>query len=93
MLCFLKLVVSIYVIKCLCVFAASLFVKGPTESVLEGDSVTLECLDTESELNMSSVHFEKLSRVRFNYTVVIIHSVLVMKCLHHSIVYFLMPTE
>lgn len=48
---------------CVC-FAASLFVKGPTESVLEGESVTLECLDSESELNMSSVHFEKMSRVR-----------------------------
>ncbi|XP_017323261.1 uncharacterized protein si:ch211-79k12.1 [Ictalurus punctatus] len=41
---------------------ASLFVQGPTETVLEGDSVTLECLDLESELNMSSVHFERLSR-------------------------------
>ncbi|MCI4374794.1 hypothetical protein PGIGA_G00010250 [Pangasianodon gigas] len=41
---------------------ASLFVQGPTESVLEGESVTLECLDSESEINMSSVHFEKLSR-------------------------------
>ncbi|TSL40947.1 Hemicentin-1 [Bagarius yarrelli] len=41
---------------------ASLFVKGPTEIVLEGDSVTLECLDSESEMNMSSVYFEKLSR-------------------------------
>ncbi|XP_027009328.1 uncharacterized protein si:ch211-79k12.1 [Tachysurus fulvidraco] len=41
---------------------ASLFVQGPTENVMEGDRVTLECLDTEAETNMSSVHFEKLSR-------------------------------
>ncbi|XP_060777226.1 vascular endothelial growth factor receptor 2 isoform X2 [Neoarius graeffei] len=41
---------------------ATLFVKGPTESVLEGERVTLECLDSESEHNMSSVHFEKMSR-------------------------------
>lgn len=52
----------------MCVFAASLFVKGPTEPVVEGQSVTLECLDSESELNVSSMHFEKMSRVRFNYS-------------------------
>lgn len=64
-------------------FAASLFVQGPTETVVEGDSVTLECLDSESQLNMSTVHFEKLSRVGFNYTDT--SYVLVMKCLHHGI--------
>lgn len=41
---------------------ASLEVKGPTESLLEGQDVTLECLDTESELNMSTVHFERFSK-------------------------------
>ncbi|KAI5620554.1 hypothetical protein C0J50_20021 [Silurus asotus] len=41
---------------------ASLFVKGPTEPVLEGDSVTLECLDLDSEHNMTLVYFEKMSR-------------------------------
>ncbi|XP_066539164.1 uncharacterized protein si:ch211-79k12.1 [Hoplias malabaricus] len=41
---------------------ASLLVKGPAGPVLEGDQVTLECVDTESEFNMSLVHFEKLSR-------------------------------
>lgn len=51
-----------------CVIAASLFVKGPTEPVVEGQSVTLECLDSESELNLSSMHFEKMSRVRSNYS-------------------------
>ncbi len=44
--------------------SASLEVKGPTESLLEGQDVTLECLDTESELNMSTVHFERFSKVR-----------------------------
>ncbi|KAI4898245.1 hypothetical protein NFI96_018263, partial [Prochilodus magdalenae] len=41
---------------------ASLMVKGPAGPVLEGQEVTLECVDTESEHNMSNVHFEKLSR-------------------------------
>ncbi|XP_072535126.1 vascular endothelial growth factor receptor 3 [Salminus brasiliensis] len=41
---------------------ASLVVKGPTGPVVEGEEVTLECVDSESEFNMSSVHFEKLSR-------------------------------
>ncbi|XP_062847963.1 advanced glycosylation end product-specific receptor [Trichomycterus rosablanca] len=40
----------------------SLIVKGPAEPILEGQSVTLECLDSELEYNMSSVHFEKMSR-------------------------------
>ncbi|XP_055067362.1 vascular endothelial growth factor receptor 3 [Misgurnus anguillicaudatus] len=40
----------------------SLVVKGPTEPVLEGEDVTLECVDTESKLNISSVHFERLSK-------------------------------
>lgn len=53
----------ICVCACVC-FAASLFVQGPTESVMEGDRVTLECLDSESEMNMTSLHFEKMSRVR-----------------------------
>ncbi|KAF5899964.1 vascular endothelial growth factor receptor 3-like, partial [Clarias magur] len=43
---------------------ASLFVQGPTDTIVEGDTVTLECLDSESEFNISSVHFEKLSRHR-----------------------------
>ncbi|XP_052434537.1 vascular endothelial growth factor receptor 3 [Carassius gibelio] len=43
---------------------ASLELKGPTEPILEGQDVTLECLDTESELNMSRVHFERLSKYR-----------------------------
>ncbi|XP_067304842.1 vascular endothelial growth factor receptor 3 [Pseudorasbora parva] len=40
----------------------SLEVKGPTEPILEGQDVTLECVDTESELNMSTVHFQRFSK-------------------------------
>lgn len=41
---------------------ALLEVKGPSEPILEGQDVTLECVDTESELNMSTVHFERFSK-------------------------------
>lgn len=46
-----------------CPHAASLVIKGPTEPVLEGDTVTLECLYTDSDLNISQVHFEVYSKV------------------------------
>lgn len=46
-----------------CPHAASLVIKGPTEPVLEGDTVTLECLYTDSDLNISQVHFEVFSKV------------------------------
>ncbi|KAF3839360.1 hypothetical protein F7725_018077 [Dissostichus mawsoni] len=38
---------------------ATLLIKGPTKPVLEGESVTLECLYSDSEANISQVHFEK----------------------------------
>ncbi|XP_051576271.1 uncharacterized protein si:ch211-79k12.1 [Myxocyprinus asiaticus] len=41
---------------------ASLVIKGPSEQILEGQDVTLECVDTDSELNISSVHFERFSK-------------------------------
>ncbi|XP_042280137.1 uncharacterized protein si:ch211-79k12.1 [Thunnus albacares] len=41
---------------------AALLIKGPTEPVLEGDLVTLECLYTDSEHNISEVHFEVFSK-------------------------------
>ncbi|XP_022529965.2 uncharacterized protein si:ch211-79k12.1 [Astyanax mexicanus] len=42
---------------------ASLSVKGPAGPVVEGEEVTLECINSvESEFNMSSVHFEKWSQ-------------------------------
>uniref|UniRef100_A0A3P9MMB9 Si:ch211-79k12.1 n=1 Tax=Oryzias latipes TaxID=8090 RepID=A0A3P9MMB9_ORYLA len=40
---------------------AALMIKGPTEPVLEGDMVTLECLNTDGDLNISRVHFEFFS--------------------------------
>ncbi|XDV40217.1 hypothetical protein PO909_009344 [Leuciscus waleckii] len=43
-------------------YHAVLEVKGPSEPVLEGQDVTLECVDTESELNMSTVHFQRFSK-------------------------------
>lgn len=46
-----------------CPHAASLVIKGPSEPVLEGDAVTLECLYTDSDLNISQVHFEVYSKV------------------------------
>ncbi|XP_040900616.1 carcinoembryonic antigen-related cell adhesion molecule 18 [Toxotes jaculatrix] len=41
---------------------ATLLIKGPTSPVLEGDSITLECLYTDSELNISQVRFEIFSK-------------------------------
>ncbi|XP_031708392.1 CD166 antigen [Anarrhichthys ocellatus] len=42
--------------------SATLLIKGPTQPVLEGESVTLECLSSDSELNISQVHFEVFSK-------------------------------
>ncbi|XP_054478083.1 hemicentin-1 isoform X2 [Anoplopoma fimbria] len=42
--------------------SATLLIKGPTQTVLEGDRVTLECQLSDSELNISQVHFEKFYR-------------------------------
>ncbi|KAM7383184.1 hypothetical protein PAMP_002857 [Pampus punctatissimus] len=41
---------------------ATLLIKGPTQPVLEGETVTLECLYSESEHNISQVHFEVFTR-------------------------------
>ncbi|XP_073341979.1 cell surface glycoprotein MUC18 [Pagrus major] len=41
---------------------ATLLIKGPTEPILEGESITLECLISDSELNISQVHFEIFSK-------------------------------
>ncbi|KAK7147433.1 hypothetical protein R3I94_010072 [Phoxinus phoxinus] len=43
-------------------YTAVLEVKGPSEPILEGQDVTLECVDRESELNMSTVHFQRFSK-------------------------------
>lgn len=55
---------SITCVCTLCPHAATLLIKGPTEPVLEGESVTLECLYSDSEFNISQVHFEIFSKVR-----------------------------
>ncbi|XP_041844882.1 uncharacterized protein si:ch211-79k12.1 [Melanotaenia boesemani] len=41
--------------------SATLIITGPTEPVLDGDPVTLECLYSDSDLNISQVHFEYFS--------------------------------
>ncbi|XP_026227708.1 immunoglobulin domain-containing protein [Anabas testudineus] len=41
---------------------ATLLIKGPTEPVLEGQTVTLECLYSDSEFNISQVRFEVFSK-------------------------------
>lgn len=41
---------------------ATLLIKGPTEKVLEGDRVTLECVYADSDYNISQVHFEYFSK-------------------------------
>ncbi|XP_022048081.1 carcinoembryonic antigen-related cell adhesion molecule 18 [Acanthochromis polyacanthus] len=41
---------------------ATLLIKGPMEPVLEGDTITLECQYSDSELNISQVHFEVFSK-------------------------------
>ncbi|XP_034409053.1 basement membrane-specific heparan sulfate proteoglycan core protein [Cyclopterus lumpus] len=42
--------------------SATLLIKGPSQPVLEGESITLECLSSDSELNISQVHFEVFSQ-------------------------------
>ncbi|TRY94709.1 hypothetical protein DNTS_021602, partial [Danionella cerebrum] len=46
---------------------ALLEVRGPSEPILEGQDVSLECVDTESQLNMSTVHFERFSKYTRNW--------------------------
>ncbi|KAL0985032.1 hypothetical protein UPYG_G00152070 [Umbra pygmaea] len=41
---------------------ATLLIQGPTKPVMENDDVTLECLVSNSEVNISQVHFEKFSK-------------------------------
>lgn len=42
----------------LCPHAAKLLIKGPNETVVMGDTVALDCMYSDSELNVSQVHFE-----------------------------------
>ncbi|CAN9513807.1 unnamed protein product [Ophioblennius macclurei] len=41
---------------------ATLVIKGPTEPILEGDTITLECQYSDSDFNISQVHFEYFSK-------------------------------
>ncbi|XP_029361161.1 uncharacterized protein LOC115045551 [Echeneis naucrates] len=41
---------------------ATLLIKGPTNGVLEGEMITVECFYSDSELNISQVHFEIFSK-------------------------------
>ncbi|XP_022619995.1 uncharacterized protein LOC111235749 [Seriola dumerili] len=41
---------------------ATLLIKGPTNPVLEGETITLECLFSDSEVNISQVRFEIFSK-------------------------------
>lgn len=54
---------SITLIFNLCPHAATLLIKGPTQPVLEGQAVTLECLYSDAEFNISQVRFEVFSKV------------------------------
>ncbi|XP_053183934.1 carcinoembryonic antigen-related cell adhesion molecule 18 [Scomber japonicus] len=49
---------------------ATLLIKGPTQPVLEGESITLECLYSDSEHNISHVHFEVFSKYMERWHVV-----------------------
>lgn len=41
---------------------ATLLIKGPTEPVVEGQMITLECMYSDSEFNISQVRFEVFSK-------------------------------
>ncbi|XP_041648869.1 uncharacterized protein si:ch211-79k12.1 [Cheilinus undulatus] len=58
----MKLLLVITVVALIHGSYATLLIKGPTQPVLEGDSVTLECQYTGSDLNISQVHFEVFSK-------------------------------
>lgn len=64
--CCLFMLWSITCISNLCPHVATLLIKGPTEPVLEGVRITLECLYTDSDLNISQVHFEVFSKVSYH---------------------------
>ncbi|XP_056879198.1 uncharacterized protein si:ch211-79k12.1 isoform X7 [Takifugu flavidus] len=41
---------------------ATLLIKGPTGPILEGEQITLECLYSDAEFNISQVHIEMFSK-------------------------------
>uniref|UniRef100_A0A8C6TI60 Ig-like domain-containing protein n=1 Tax=Neogobius melanostomus TaxID=47308 RepID=A0A8C6TI60_9GOBI len=48
--------------------SATLVIKGPTSPVLEGESVTVECLLQDSEYNISDVRFEYFNKFKKAWT-------------------------
>ncbi|XP_038566865.1 uncharacterized protein si:ch211-79k12.1 [Micropterus salmoides] len=58
----MKVIVVVAVVALVHGSYATLLIKGPTQPVLEGESITLECLYSDSELNISQVHFEVYSK-------------------------------
>ncbi|XP_030640412.1 carcinoembryonic antigen-related cell adhesion molecule 18 [Chanos chanos] len=56
------IVLAVVVLACLRPGFGALVLKGPADPVLEGEVVSLECVDTENEYNMSMVHFEMYSK-------------------------------
>ncbi|XP_030013520.1 carcinoembryonic antigen-related cell adhesion molecule 18 [Sphaeramia orbicularis] len=58
----MKILVAVAVVLLIHGSYATLLIKGPTEPVLEGDPVVLECLISDSDLNISQVHFEFYSK-------------------------------
>lgn len=57
----MKILLATVVVALIHGSCATLLIKGPTEPVVEGDTVTLECLLSDSEYNISQVHFEIFS--------------------------------
>lgn len=47
----------------LCPSAAALIIKGPTEPVLDGQKIVLECQYTDSEHNITDVYFQRALKV------------------------------
>ncbi|CAJ1062679.1 uncharacterized protein si:ch211-79k12.1 [Xyrichtys novacula] len=58
----MKVILIVAVVALIHSSFATLLIKGPTEPVLEGERITLECLLSDSELNISQVHFEVFSK-------------------------------
>ncbi|XP_067093299.1 cell surface glycoprotein MUC18 [Osmerus mordax] len=54
----LTIVATVHILGCY----AALMIQGPAQPVLEGEQVTLECLISESDLNISQVHFERYAK-------------------------------
>ncbi|XP_063055064.1 myosin light chain kinase, smooth muscle [Engraulis encrasicolus] len=56
------LVLTAFVCVCLQMNDAHLIVRGPSDPIVAGAIVTLECFDSNATANMSQVHFERSSK-------------------------------